>query len=47
MAIKCEYAEGFVEAEIATEDMIVAIRAEQTLMAAVDEPLTTGSVGAR
>ena len=47
MAIKCEYAEGFVEAEIATEDMVVGIRAEQPLMAAVDEPLTIGSIGAR
>ena len=47
MNIHCEYAEGFVEAEIATEDMIVAIRAEQTLIAAVDEPLTTGSIGGR
>jgi hypothetical protein len=36
-----------VEAEIATEDMVVAIRAEQTLMAAASEPLTTGSIGGR
>ena len=47
MAAKCESAEGFVEAEIATEDMVVAIRAEQTLMAAAEEPLTTGSIGGR
>ena len=44
MAAQCDSAEGFMEARIATEDMIVAIRAEQTLMAAAaDDPLTTGS----
>ena len=44
MAAQCENAEGFVEAETVTEDMLVAIGAEQTLMAAAAEPLTTGSI---
>jgi hypothetical protein len=44
LSAKCESAEGFVEAEIATEEMVVAIRAEQTLMAAAAEPMTTGSI---
>jgi hypothetical protein len=47
MAAKCESAEGFVEAEVATEDMIVAIRAEQTLIAAAAEPITTASISGR
>jgi hypothetical protein len=47
MAAECESAEGFVEAEVATEDMVLAIRAEQTLIAAAEEPLTTGSISGR